>query len=466
MRHLNRRSTQSGVVLVIGLMLLLIITIVAVASMSSTHMQERMAGNARTQALAFEVASAGASNSLAFFSDNRESVPLTACSDSASWEDNAFRASALDRIGFHDVRLTQHLYCLQRFDDDPDAPLAPHYFVLSTGEVLAGSTPIARRALEVRIEAQPPSTVGESDPDCGALCFLGCDSDSTYLFPRSNAFYVDGNESPAITTAEACRQTVRDAIQDNRIGNYEGGISGVEGELAPPWTSPETVDEFRIELLRTMGANNEGPFFVDADSASAGDGSTWQFINPSSGTFSDAGNTTYGTRDNPQITYIAGNANMSGTVSGAGILVVEGDLEWSGTPPFEGLILVLGGKFQVSGGGIGGDFAGSLVVVDIWSNYPDHFYDKPDIATYLRSDFGPIELDFRGGGTALYRYDCDYLAGLSGGFGLGESWNPQCAGDDAGGEDEITEVPPRLVSWRENIGWRVNLESWSPDLEE
>ena len=463
MRHLNRRSTQSGVVLVIGLLLLLIITIVAVASMSNTHMQERMAGNARTQALAFEVASAGASNSLTFFSNNR--ADIVACSTSANWDANAVPTPPQPEfyeIGANQVGLTQQLYCLERFDD-PSTPLPPHYFVLSIGEVFSGTTPIARRAIEVRIEAQPASTLGQNDPDCGALCFLGC---GEYQFPTSNAFYVDGNGSPAITTPEACREGVRDAIRDNRIGNYEGGIAGADTEFAKPWTSPETVDEFRKALLAQLTAGVSGSFPIDAEDPPSTEpfnitsktetAWTGQFINPSSGgTFVDSGSTTYGTRDDPQITYIAGNADMRGTVSGAGILIVEGELEWRGTPPFEGLILVLGGQFKVGGGGTGGNFAGSLVVVDIWNDYAG--YAKG--ATYLSPKFGPISLDFRGGGTALYQYDCEFLAGISGDLGFNEldnPWNPQCGGSDENGTEELAEIHPRLVSWRENIGWRID----------
>jgi len=459
MRHVNRRSTQSGAVLVIGLLLLLIITIVAVASMSSTHMQERMAGNARTQALAFQVASAGASDSMAFFEAHRSQVPLTACSAPDGWstEIGHMLTTSPPNIGPHRVRLTQQLYCLQ-------APIRPQYFVLSTGAVLAGigddETTIARRAIEIRIERP-------GDPDCGALCFLGCDPDNEYRFPTSNAFLVDGGENPAISTPEECRQDVRDAIRDNRIGNYEGGISGFSEPLPPPWSTTQDVNEFRKQLLTTMGASSPesvDDFRIDRTSPSdsgaimTAPGHTWQFIEPpGGGTFTDSGGTEYGTPSNPQITYIAGDADMRGTVSGAGILVVEGNLEWRGTPPFQGLILVLGGQFKVGGGGTGGNFAGSLVVTNIWKNhdpldpsggYYNYWYDKHG-ADYLSDDFGKIDLDFSGGGTAFYGYDCELLEELSDDLGL-SNWNPQCGADDGGALVE------RIASWRENIGWRVD----------
>jgi hypothetical protein len=461
MRHFNRRSTQHGTVLVIGLLLLLIITIVAVSSMSSTHMQERMAGNARTQALAFQVASAGASDSMDFYLDHRLEVPLTSCAPPELWTINLGHTATMvpPNIGPHRVRLTQQLYCLQ-------APIRPQYFVLSTGEVLAGTgideTTIARRGIEIRIERP-------GDPDCGALCFLGCDSDNEYRFPTSNAFLVDGDTNPAITTPEECRQEVRDAIRNNRIGNYLGGISGFSEPLPPPWSSTETVNDFRKQLLTTMGASEPDslePFRIDQTDLLAGSGPvttapgyTWQFIEPpGGGTFTDAGSTQYGTTSNPQITYIAGDADLRGTVSGAGILVVEGNLEWRGTPPFEGLILVLGGQFKVGGGGTGGNFAGSLVVVNIWKDhdptglknqgYYTNWYNKHG-TDYLSDEFGKVDLDFRGGGTAFYGYDCDLLEGLSDDLGL-SGWNPQCGADDGGALVE------RIASWRENIGWRVD----------
>ncbi len=53
----NRKS-QSGVALVIVLVMLLIITLVSVSSMQSTTLQESMAGNLRDQVLAFNMSEA------------------------------------------------------------------------------------------------------------------------------------------------------------------------------------------------------------------------------------------------------------------------------------------------------------------------------------------------------------------------------------------------------------------------
>jgi len=64
----------------------------------------------------------------------------------------------------------------------------------------------------------------------------------------------------------------------------------------------------------------------------------------------------FGSRDNPQITMITDSAgtgtHLSGTIDGAGILVVNGDLQITGTFHFEGLIIVMsGGDLVVTGTG-------------------------------------------------------------------------------------------------------------------
>lgn len=53
------RRTQKGAALVVSLIILLILTILGVAGMRSSTLEERMAGNARDRHLAFEATEAG-----------------------------------------------------------------------------------------------------------------------------------------------------------------------------------------------------------------------------------------------------------------------------------------------------------------------------------------------------------------------------------------------------------------------
>jgi len=100
---------------------------------------------------------------------------------------------------------------------------------------------------------------------------------------------------------------------------------------------------------------------------------------------------------------------------------------------------VLGGTFESIGGGTGGDHAGSVVLLNI----------------HAGADFGEVNADFTGGGTALYKFDCNAMwaaHALLNEAGQG-MWSPEC---DAGPENVFQAGPLEIViaSWRENIGWR------------
>ena len=461
----THRSHQRGVVLVIGLILLLMITVLALATMSSTNMQERMAGNARTQALAFQVASLGASDALNFYIEQRKSDDdgqLLCGASNGAWSAPPEPVAEEFDIDNHPARLTRSMHCIEPATANEEiAAVRPQLFIVSDGEILdrTKSTVLARRSLAVRISLGPPAR-----PDCTSLCFPGCtpgENGDSFQFPNSNKFSVDGAGAPAIaTTGSECQAAVEEAIGENRIGNYDGGVANFgDAELPWPWTSPKTVNQFRQDLLLKMaesidfgadGKNlDENTEIRDPPSGSIADTAryTYRFEDKNSAFMGDT--YVFGTQTDPQITYIAGDAQMGGSVSGAGILVVEGNLSWNGTPNFNGLILVLGESLQIDGGGQGGNFAGSLVVANIWDEYEG--FNKKSLA----SKFGPIDVVFEGGGTANYTFGCDELRTYSEELGLGaedindtKNWWPECAAEADGGEDQF-----RIVSMRDTLGW-------------
>lgn len=57
-----------------------------------------------------------------------------------------------------------------------------------------------------------------------------------------------------------------------------------------------------------------------------------------------SGNQTIGTRENPQIVLLTGDVKITGTVDGAGILIVQGgvDIDFTGTFHFEGIVILIG----------------------------------------------------------------------------------------------------------------------------
>ena len=78
-RNYSTHHRQRGAALLVVLLLLLIITLLAVASMRGAIMQERMATNTMTRAMAFQVAEAGLRQAEIMVRDGEISFPSTGC---------------------------------------------------------------------------------------------------------------------------------------------------------------------------------------------------------------------------------------------------------------------------------------------------------------------------------------------------------------------------------------------------
>ncbi|MDX1555365.1 MAG: pilus assembly PilX N-terminal domain-containing protein [Xanthomonadales bacterium] len=428
MRSFEQQFNQRGVALFLALIMLLILTVLGVASFHNSHIQERSAGNARLQSLAFEAAAAGASDAINFFDANRDMAPDALCG-SLGHEGWADATDWVDMGSFGDATLRQRMYCLadEYPDEEGGRPARSQFFVLSRGEITSGGEVVALRDVEVRLDLGRLGTPGDG---CGAICFPGC-LPGELDFPNSNAFIVDGGVGggPAVTYNEECPAmgtAIDDAIRDNRIGNYHGGVEPTTP--GAPWSDPVLVEEFRQHIEQasmTAGACASPTCFP--------------------GDLTDMGNTAYGSLASPQITYVHGNASFGGDISGAGIMFIYGTLAWNGTPNFQGLIVSLGGMYTIDGGGTGGNHAGSVVILNAPGGDPV-------------APFGEAGFDNTGGGTAEYNFDCGALwmahSLLDPSTG-GSMWSPEC---DTG-PGTIWEATPTemiIASWRENIGWREN----------
>ncbi len=424
-------SRQHGVALLLGLIMLMVMTVLGISGFQNSHIQERSAGNARLQSVAFEAASAGTSNAINFFDANHDLGPDQLCGtlNHEGWD---APTDWVDMGYVGEARLKQRMYCLAdsypcTVDDGSDCDIRPprsQLFVLSRGEVFSGDSVVAMREIEVRLDI---GNIGGSGDGCGAICFPTC-SPGTMNFPMSNAFQVDGNGGFAVTGGcQSMTDAILSGISGNRVGNYRGGIS--TSTPGAPWNSTESVEAFRTNIE------------TSAMTAQANTGEC-QTLCYAPGDHTDIGNSTYGTEADPQITYIEGDAMFGGGISGAGIMFVNGSLSWSGTPDFKGLIVTLGGNFSIDGGGLGGDHAGTVVILNAEGGGVD-------------ADFGPSGFGNTGGGTALYKFNCDALWAAHGlldvnGQGM---WSPEC---DSGPASPYDAGPGELIvaSWRENIGWR------------
>lgn len=129
-----------------------------------------------------------------------------------------------------------------------------------------------------------------------------------------------------------------------------------------------------------------------------------------------------------EITYITGDVDKN-NISGAGILVIDGNYNAGGNPSFDGLIIVLGNYSQKGGGGR--DLNGALLVAP---------YNVNDLK------FTEANIEFSGGGSNDFNYD---EAALRTAFNLLDdeeqaSWG-SCNAPPASGDGELTWY---LSDWR------------------
>ncbi|MFO7905387.1 MAG: PilX N-terminal domain-containing pilus assembly protein [Pirellulaceae bacterium] len=465
-------QAQTGTALVFSLMLLLIMTLLGISSMNNTLMQERMAANARNQTAIFEAASAGVSKAVeyTFAADNWPECDGDASCESKNGENKKICGQSGQSLINDGNELTvpdptdpdttkqipgwstdwgtfetvagdfgyqQRMYCLG--DADVDNPVAlenpSQLFVLTRGSIQNNQGLEASREIEVRVGVRQP---GDFPPP--PISTLDPFADGSPAPASSNSLSVVGECGPAVLTAEDQSQTFIGAVGEDRIGNYDGGIQDVpERGFGEPWDSPSDIRAFVDGIEGSLGThetpNEFGVSYVGDESYSFNGGDSFG-VRPDQD--NRTGELDFSTGD-PQITYFDGDVSMGGNVSGAGILIVEGELDWTGTPAFDGLIVVLGGRADFTGGG-GGGANGSLILTDLDAA-------EPELEFIWGQNSGS------GGGNQSWTANCAYLEvvrELIDDQTVRDLWQFECnCSEIAFGDSELM-----ITSWRENVGWR------------
>ena len=196
-------------------------------------------------------------------------------------------------------------------------------------------------------------------------------------------------------------------LQLNGNLNIDGNDTNIDGSPGPEPSLPGVVlDEpsdsaYFINNIKPKIANDIEGFGGSPSVYSTHDATDWEAVamnlifsadlTISSGTYSTG--VTFGTPTDPLITYMHGDIVLSGTCSGDGILIVNGNLEMSGDFNFRGIILVWDKSVincKITGnGGIWGStiLVGSDVDIHATGN-SDFFYSSEAInkaQLYLKS---------------------------------------------------------------------------------
>lgn len=202
---------------------------------------------------------------------------------------------------------------------------------------------------------------------------------------------------PAIAVGDAQGVTNMDAdIPNNRQGNYTGSTPLAPAPLVPSVQNEGTgTAQYPSTNSLAPGSNWSTPFqlnqLAQAMANMANNTYNCSLNGLPVGAPSCSG--TYGTDASPKITYINGDATVSG---GAGVLVVTGTLSMNGNINFDGLILVIGqGIMNVKGGG-GGQINGEVLIANTNSQ----------TAPYAQlPTLGSPTINWNGGGSNFIQYN-------------------------------------------------------------
>lgn len=397
--QIMRPGRQSGAVLLVGMVMLLILMLGAVSLMNASVQDERMTGNTRRATDAFLAAEAGMQHALYVLDEGRwftyscdadpdlNQAIGTLLDNQSSGSDNVAGQNA----AAYTVEFTGA--CTETAEGVMD-----NVRLRSTG-TQAGST----RVIEFMS--------GHSTPSWPAL-FLNDNGSCLFNGGTSNNFLFDGNGGAAIgSNSASCRDTIEsDILAADRRDRYDGEI--INYNPAPDFTSAEGLEDFYDMILANQG--QPGVQVIQADPSGTLKDNDLNGIDlgttaehPSYD--ADYDPTSPADQPNMTTTVMQGDLTLNGSISGAGVLVITGTASFKGTPDWDGIIIVLGGHAEIRGGGNSNTgFEGTMIVSNI--NYGgdprnpgDDWEDSPIAVGQL------VEWDTAGGGGGNYTYYCYYV---------------------------------------------------------
>ena len=225
-----------------------------------------------------------------------------------------------------------------------------------------------------------PTNVGTYVPWTGPGGQAKCTSSTPAVLPG-----IGVGDASGVTNMEA-------DIPSNRTGDYTGApmIPGVPPDTSGISVQNEGVGTAQYPSNNVMGPTSNWSTPTQLHQLAQAMANQANIVCPGNAACSG---TSFGTDAAPKITFINGDATLSG---GAGVLVVTGTLTFNGNTNFDGLILVIGqGIMNVQGGG-GGQVNGEVLI----ANTNSRTAPFGQLAT-----LGPPILNWSGGGSNFIQYN-------------------------------------------------------------
>lgn len=211
---------------------------------------------------------------------------------------------------------------------------------------------------------------------------VSCSGSTTHP-PQNGTICPPPGSEPAVGTYDVASTTLvnNTLTASGRSGNYTGSPTNV----ANVGTALGAGGMNTVQGLTAMVAQI-------ADSASPAN------------TYTNTGALTNpGTVTNPVINVVTGDLNVT-NLTGAGILLVEGDASFSGRPNYDGIILIVGkGSLTMSGGG-NGVVDGAMLVANLYDSTGHLLPSGPP---------GAPLISFSGAGNMTVQYDSCWVAAMN-----------------------------------------------------
>jgi hypothetical protein len=414
--------SEKGAALVVSLVLLVVGLMLAISGVQSARLEESMAGNHRAYSLALMAADTGASNWLANPTDASDLTEVD-CAD--GWESVGGEEDA-DPGNLTGVDL--------RYQVEMCKIAGAAYRVKSRGMVFSDADAISYRDVVLEtfllgpgfLNLSPINVVSDLDAVRAANSNFSVEGDSSEgdLRPAISAgskvnarmllediLKTNNDFDNAYFITEGCEGDCgEDKVRyecnpnskgSNRLCNYAGGITSELG--VGVFENPNVFAQF-VEYATLKHTRDEQKENWDWD----GDGSP---------TFNELSMVNYvndlsaANGMNNEIVFVSQDAPLSGNgerhmfehggnFSGSGVLIIDGDVDFSGVPGFDGVIIALG-DYVVSGSG-GGEFNGAVVSFA--------YSCGVNGGTPSSCDKESVIVEIGGGGSASYNYDANALA--------------------------------------------------------
>ena len=201
-------------------------------------------------------------------------------------------------------------------------------------------------------------------------------SGPTFVPPNSNAYTGNGNDAAATDGTAQCKGSTPQAAKP-AVGSVDNaGVNAIVTAIQAGGPNNKLVNNY-------LGAGYSAPATPSVQNVNTNAppmDPTFKYCNGIQSLYNtllstadnvygnNPGVVPIGTNANPLTTIVNGNFTMNSKTTGAGILVVTGNLSFSGAPNFNGVVLVIGnGAMIAANGGGSGNIYGSLFIANCFN---------------------------------------------------------------------------------------------------